>query len=212
MADIIALSGPQGSGKSTLLLGLVQRDNVKNEDGIYNVATDDFKVSRAVQAQLGWSTLENVLEDPVTMKQFQTAILEQKIAREKENLKRTDVKFVLTERSFADIAAYTQLWCWELAHQNKWSIADAVDFSLGFIQECARAQQVYTGNIYLPSMPHVQWQADPHRAKQEHTQFITDELEGFFARKHPENVPVFRITEGSVQGRIDQVNKWLSTL
>jgi predicted ATPase len=202
MSKVIGLSGPQGGGKTTLLNGL--KGN--------GIVVDDFKVSRKVQADLGWESLENATSSVATMMMFQEKVRDVKYERDFFNSQRTDVDIVLTERTFADIASYTQLWSWELAHAGKWSVEDAVTFSLKFVDECARFQHVYAGNILLPFMPHIAWQADPNRAAQKDIGFIVEQLDRFFEVKNPKDVPVFRITEGSVQGRIDQVNNWIKTL
>lgn len=202
MAKLIGISGPQGGGKTTLLNGLRGK----------GFAVDDFKVSRAVQAELGWERLDNVLTDFETMKTFQQKVSDVKHAREQENLERTDVELILTERTFADIAAYTHLWCWELAHDNKVRVSDAIRFLFKFIDECAARQHVYDAVIMLPSMPNVAWQVDANRAKEEHIEYILDQLDYFLKERNPWNVPVFRITAGSVEDRINQVDDWIKTL
>lgn len=202
MAKLIGLSGPQGGGKSTLLEGLAKK----------GIVVDDFKVSRQVQKELGWETLANVLENPKTMMQFQVKVRDVKYVRELENKARTDADIILTERTFADIATYTQLWSWELADSGKWNKYDAMEFLVDYVDMCRENQSVYSGNILLPSMPHVQWQADPHRATENHIKFVALQLEEFFKRANPSTVPVFRITEGSVDGRINQVYDWIQTL
>ena len=202
MSKVIGLSGPQGGGKTTLLNGLKEK----------GIEVDDFKVSRRVQAELGWDSLETVLTDPDTMMKFQWKIADVKHDRELGNKVRKDVDVVLTERTFADIASYSQLWAWELAHTGKWTVKDAIDFSIEFVETCVICQRVYDGNLILPAMPHVLWQADPHRAKREHQEFITEQLDRFFEVKNPRSVSLFRITEGSIQGRIDQAYNWIGTL
>lgn len=201
MAKVVALSGPQGGGKTTLLNGLADKG--------WHV--DSFKVSREVQSRLGWEKLDSVLKDPQTMMDFQTTILEVKSEREAENVKRSDVELILTERSFADIAAYTQLWCWELVSDKQWSVKDVIHFMIPFADKCAAEQRVYDGNLILPMMTHIKWEADPHRAKQEHTTFISEQLEQFFKLRNPW-VPTFTVTEYGIQERTDQANAWLTTL
>lgn len=202
MAKLISLSGPQGGGKTTLLDGLKER----------GIVVDDFKVSRQVQKELGWESLSNVLESPSTMMEFQVKVRDVKYVRELENKERTDAEIILTERSFADIASYTQLWSWELADSGKWEVQDAVEFLVGYVERCRQNQNVYNGTIYLPSMPHVMWQADPHRAEKKHIEFVTEQLEAFFNLAQPRTVPVFTITEGSVSARVDQVYNWIKSL
>lgn len=202
MSKLIGLSGPQGGGKTTLLNGL-------KEKGIY---VDDFKVSREVQKQLGWERLTNVMSDPTTMMAFQVKVRDVKYVRELENRQRTDAEFILTERTFADIVSYTQLWCWELCDAGKWEVSEAIQFLVDFTERCRENQKVYAGNLMLPSMPHVQWQADPHRAEQKHIEFFNEQIERFFDLAHPRTVPIFRITEGSVDGRINETYNWIKTL
>jgi hypothetical protein len=98
-----------------------------------------------------------------------------------------------------------------LADQGKWDLKDAVAFNVDYGARCAMAQGVYSGNIVLPFMSHIVWQADLHRANQKDVPFITEQLDRFFESKNPRSVPVFRITEGSVQGRIDQAHNWITT-
>lgn len=202
MAKLIGLSGPQGGGKTTLLNGLKDR----------GIIVDDFKVSREVQKQLGWETLSQVMESPETMMKFQAKVRDVKYVRELQNNERTDADIILTERTFADIASYTQLWAWELVEQDKWSVVDAIDFLVGYVDLCKANQTVYDGNLILPAMPHVQWQADPHRAEKKHIEFVTEQMTRFFDLVHPRTVPTFTITEGTVEGRIDQVHSWIKTL
>lgn len=203
VAKVIGLSGPQGGGKSTLLNGLAARDLF--------ITVDNFKVSRAVQASMGLDSLERVHETASMMVEFQEAVLKHKLEREQELVEYDAHDFVLTERTFADIASYAQLWAWKLADQGKWDLKDAVAFNVDYGARCANAQNVYSGNILLPFMPHIAWQADPHRASQKDVPFITEQLDRFFESKNPKTVPVFRITEGSVQGRIDQAYNWIQT-
>ena len=202
MAKVIGLSGPQGGGKTTLLNGLA-------ENGII---VDEFKVSREVQKQLGWENLSNVMESPQTMMQFQAKVRDVKYVRELENRARTDVDVVLTERTFADISSYTQLWCWELVEQDKWSVKDAIEFLVSYTELCKSNQLVYAGNLILPSMSHVKFQADPHRAQEKHIAFIAEQLDRFFDLAHPRTVPTFRIAAASVDDRIKQAHDWLITL
>ena len=153
----------------------------------------------------------NVLEEVDTMISFQNMILERKIARERLNASRSE-PYVLSERTFADIAAYTQLWTWELVHRGKWTVNQGLEFVVEYVETCSEYQHVYEGIILLPYMSHVQFEDDKHRAKEEHVEFVTDQLERFLEVKTPRSVPVFRITESSVDGRINQASDWIKTL
>jgi predicted ATPase len=202
MAKLIGLSGPQGGGKTTLLNGLKDR----------GIIIDDFKVSREVQKQLGWESLSQVMESPETMMAFQAKVRDVKYVRELENVARTDADIILTERTFADVASYTQLWAWELAENKKWTVGQAIEFLVGYVDICKDNQEVYSGNLILPSMAHIAWQADPHRAEKKHIEFVTEQMDRFFDLVHPRTVPTFKITEGSVEGRIEQTFNWIQTL
>ena len=202
MAKLVGLSGPQGGGKTTLLDGLRGR----------GVEVDDFKVSREVQRQLGWATLDRVMESPETMIKFQVKVRDVKYVRELENLARTDVDLVLTERTFADIVTYTQLWTWELVDQGKWELGEAVGFLVDFVGVARDNQKVYSGNLILPSMPHVKFSADPHRAAEKHVGFFTSQMGRFFDEVHPRSIPTFTITEKSVEDRIQQAHNWINTI
>lgn len=202
MAKLIGLSGPQGGGKTTLLNGLKDK----------SIVVDDFKVSREVQKQLGWDSLSQVMESPDTMMAFQAKVRDVKYVRELENAARTDVDMILTERTFADIATYTQLWSWELVDAGKWEVKDAIEFLVGYVELCKSNQKVYAGNLILPAMPHIKFEADPHRAEKRHIEFVAEQLDRFFDLAHPRTVPTFKITEPSVDGRVAQVNAWLEKL
>lgn len=202
MAEVVGLSGPQGGGKTSLLneLARIVPEDVWIGDTARWVV-DDFKVSREVQSRLGWRTLERVRDDPNTMMAFQRTVLEVKHDRDRANGARTDVDVVLTERTFADIAAYAQLWAWELAHDGKWTVGEAIRFNLEFVEECAHEQYAYAANLYLPYMDHVPWQEDPHRASRAHVTFIDDQIRAFLKAKNPASVTVHEIVEKTVEVR-----------
>ena len=104
MIKLVGVSGAQGAGKSTLLEGLKAK----------GWAVDSFKVSRAVQKKLGWDSLERVMDDVHTMQRFQEEVLHQKLLRDFDMGRLETSGVVLTERTFADIAAYT--WLGNLFH------------------------------------------------------------------------------------------------
>jgi len=201
MAKIIGVSGPQGAGKTTLINGLFDK----------GVFVDNYKVSRDVQQALGWESLDNVLNEVDTMIEFQNMILQRKIARERLNAGRAEI-YVLSERTFADIASYTQLWTWELVHAGKWPVGKALEFLIEYVETCAEYQHVYEGILLLPYMSHMKWEHDKHRASEAHVDFISEQLDRFLEAKTPRSVPVFRITESSVDGRINQAHDWIKTL
>lgn len=203
MAKVIGLSGAQGGGKSTLLEALKAR----------GWQVDDFKVSRAVQAQLGWDRLDTVLESPETMKRFQEEVLRQKLARDRELRWGGSPGTILTERTFADICAYTTYWTWELVDARQWTLAEGAAWLHDYTKECVEAQkQCYDGVILLPYMSHVAWSQDPNRASRSSVNTIWDNLERFTQRFDFINALPFYVRAASVEDRANEVETYLRTL
>ena len=200
MSKVIGLSGPQGGGKSTLLKGLKEKG--------YHV--DDFKVSREVQKRLGWDSLEHAYDSAETMMQFQNTILTVKRDRDLDNIMSDEHEIILTERTFADIAVYTQMWTEKLLLADKWDLEQATKFTLNFYRDAGELQYLYAGNIYLPSMPHIKWEDDPHRAKQEDILEFEANISMFFDSWQPAEIPFFHVTAASVEDRIEETVKWLT--
>ena len=103
MSKIIGITGPQGCGKGTTINTI---GDVFPNDQIY---IDDFKVSRWVQKEMGYSTLAEATSTYEKMIKFQKMVLNKKI-ESLSTFKNLTSTFVLTERTFADIYAYTDLW------------------------------------------------------------------------------------------------------
>lgn len=200
MAKVIGLSGPQGGGKSTLLNGLKEKGFV----------VDDFKVSREVQKRLSWESLARVTDDAETLMTFQATVLNVKQDRELDNLSRTDVEIILTERTFADISCYNQLWAEKLLMADKWNLEEATEWTIQTYRDAGGLQYLYVGNIFLPSMPNVVFEDDPHRAKSEDIAEFQSMLIEFFESWHPVEIPVFHVSKESVQDRIDETYRWLT--
>lgn len=201
MAKVVALSGAQGGGKSTLLNGL--RD--------LGWIVDDFRVSRAVQAQLGWEKLDRVMDDIETMKVFQEEIFTQKYQRD-HALAAEPEKVILTERSFADIAAYTSFWCWEHVDRRNWSLDEAMKWLTPYLARCREAQRIYAGILLLPYMQHVVWQNDPNRAKPESVSLIYQDVVQFSTMNPTSSPPFYEITEAEISKRVSEVDTFLRTL
>jgi predicted ATPase len=153
--SVIGITGVQGAGKTSILTELQARG--------YNV--DQFKVSRAVQQELGWGELNTVMNSFDTMVDFQQRVLNAKIKNDSELLARGGL--FLTERTFADIYGYTALWTYKLIDSDKLEPVDALKFLAKFLNSCLEAQHsIYAGVIYVPMMPHIVFAADPHRASE----------------------------------------------
>ncbi len=199
---IVALSGTHGSGKSTLLQELTRRG--------YSV--DTFKVSRAVQAQLGWESLDVVMRDPFIMMEFQEKIFQQKLNRERELLT-LDAPIVLTERSFADIYAYSVLWMTKFLKKRVIHEVTAADWLSDFCERCLKAQKnSYSAVLVLPLMEHIQFETEANRAKEEDADSFNQIFNGFLTTQAEFNIPVFNITAPSIESRADQVQSFLTKL
>ena len=203
MAKVVGLSGTQGGGKSTLLLGL-------KENGW---ALDTFRVSRAVQEELGWKTLDNVMSSVQMMQQFQEEIFKQKYAHDLELRQSGGDTLHLTERTFADICAYTTHWTWELHYQGQWLLADASRWLSNYTSKCVEAQaECYGGVMLLPLMSNVVWENDPNRAKRNSAETIYESIERFTQRPEFLTQKKLTITAKSVQDRISHCHNFLETI
>lgn len=199
MSFVIGVSGPQGAGKSTILNELKSR-------GYY---VDQFKVSRKVQADLGWTSLDRVLEDPRVMMDFQNLIFDEKVIHEKENQSRKE-EFVLTERTFADIAAYSDLWAWKFEFQKKLSNNETKDYVSKFYAKCALAQnQYFAGSILVPWMKHMVFQPDKNRAKYNDINIFYTRLLSFLQLPTLKRHHILTVSAESVKERADQIENFL---
>jgi nicotinamide riboside kinase len=201
MTKLVGISGAQGGGKTTLINGLKER----------GWATDPFKVSRAVQAELGWESLERVMDDVETMKRFQEEVLRQKLLRDFNMGRLEGDGIVLTERTFADIAAYTTHWCWEHVDRQNWSFNEAVGWLTPYLERCAAAQlDCYDAVVLLPYMSSVKWEADPNRAGVGFRDSIYEDIEKFCERQP--TIKHFIVTQPSIEGRVNEVDIFLRSI
>jgi len=198
----IPLSGAQGGGKTSLLAELKLRG--------YHV--DDFRVSRAVQKQLGWESLDRVMDSPRTMMEFQDEVFNQKYQNDHALHVQSNV-YTLMERSFADIAAYTMTWMWKFVDRGDIELSEAIAWLKPYCKRCADAQrEVYDAVIILPMMSHVIFEADPHRAKKEDVEAVFENLERFMEQRDFISFPKLTITAKSISERADQVEAFLRGL
>lgn len=198
----IALSGAQGGGKSSLLAELSRRG--------YDV--DQFRVSRAVQSQLGWESLDRVMESPRTMMEFQEEVYQQKYANDRALHFNSNV-YTFVERSFADIAAYTTTWMWKFVDRGDISLNEAMGWLSGYLKRCALAQrEVYSATIILPLMEHVVFENDPHRAKKEDVDEVFENLQRFLDLPDFLTQPKLLITTRTIEERADQVEAFVRKL
>jgi predicted ATPase len=215
---VIGISGAQGAGKSSLLIELKNR----------GWGVDNFRVSRVVQAQLGWESLDNVMQSWETMTAFQGQVYKQKYNHdivlwakrshefETYDMARTDQRndIILTERTFADIIAYTNLWTWRHVDRGNVQLPTAVQWLYEYTKDANIAQrQLYEATILLPYMDEViTWQDDPNRAKKADNDKVYEDVVRFIETKMTIDYPRFTITAKSVQDRADQVETYLKSL
>ena len=164
--NVIAISGPQGSGKGTLMSAVEKRHF---DSGMKTFYFDDFKVSRSVQQQLGITRLVEIEDDFNKMCKFQTMVLTQKVQslNELKYFHNDAMDFIITERSFIDIASYFQLWC--MKQFNKGTISETQYFETVdvFSEMCYEAQhELIKMNVIVPMMDHIRFEVDPHRASE----------------------------------------------
>jgi predicted ATPase len=199
----IGVSGAQGAGKSSLLIELQDR----------GWAIDKFRVSRAVQAELGWESLDRVMESPETMMAFQEEVFRQKYLNDLSIKAFASQSVVLTERTFADICAYTYLWTHRFLDGGQISGYDAHTFLVSYSRKCALAQaEIYDGVLMLPMMDHVVWEADANRADLKDVTEVFQRIEHFMSQGEPSTVQRLVITAKSIQERADQVQTFLRSL
>jgi hypothetical protein len=200
MAKLVGVTGVQGGGKTTLL------NSLKSEGW----AVDNFKVSRAVQLQLGWDSLEKVMESVDTMQYFQEEVFKQKLKRDFELRRYETGGTFLTERTFADITAYTSYWCWEHVDRGNWSYKQACAWLSPFISQCRQAQrECYDAVILIPWMRGLPEEHDPHRASPSFREaFFDDALS--FVRTSP--IPYSVLSTLSVNDRVAEAIKFLETI
>jgi predicted ATPase len=205
---VVGISGAQGGGKSSMLAEL------KNRGWL----VDDFRVSRAVQAQLGWSALTNVLESYETMVAFQNEVLRQKhdhdlALHNKSGARTIDAKghVVLVERTFADVAAYTQLWTWKFIDRGDVTFTEGMRFLADYSRRCFEAHnQIYDAVVLLPYMPHIPWENDPNRASREDADRVYESVEMF--AKYRTVSKSYTISQLTVEDRATEVINFLETL
>jgi hypothetical protein len=205
---VIGISGAQGSGKTSLLAELAYRGWI----------VDDYKVSRAVQAELGWNNLYCLKESFETMVKFQELILTKKYIRDlkisEQPRRSSDIKgqAVLSERTFADVFAYTDHWVNDFVNSDtqKPDVQQMNNFIKQYCKTCIDCQtEVYFANLVLPLMDYISWENDKHRAGKNSATMIYNEIENFV---HYTMDRHFTISTKTVTQRADEVEQYLQSL
>lgn len=201
---IVGVSGPQGSGKTTMLNAL--------GDANPSWIIDPYKASRQVQEQFAVLNLLEAINTPDGMMRFQQAVLDQKhknLLLMKEQLLPNQTLF--TERTFADISAYAQLWAYDLVDSKRWLLEDAIGFTTHFTKQCNELQnRWFDVVVHLPRMPHIVEENDPRRAPATMVDFIDAQLNQFYKLAHDKKIKVFTLSAITIEDRVKQVLYYLS--
>jgi predicted ATPase len=199
MSLVIGISGPQGAGKSSLLKELSAR-------GYY---VDNFKVSRQVQSDFRFDSLEQAVETPDMMMAFQNEVFRRKYEHDKANKQRKS-EYVLTERSFADIVAYASVWAWKFEFDKKMTTYETLEFLAEFTKKCVVAQEeIYGGTILLPWMDHMVWESDKKRASRKDINIVYTNILSFLQSKELNRHNILTVTAQSIEDRADQIEDFL---
>lgn len=157
---LVAVIGAQGVGKSTLLNEIAMLD--------YNV--DNFKVSRTVQKELGFTDLSEIFYSFKTMRKFQEQVLYRKHLHDIRLKEDSDSDITFVERSFFDILAYTESHIDRLEDPSL-PMKNWLD---GYKTACMNYQDtIYDGIVLIEPNDNVPFEDDPARAD-----FITQQAIG----------------------------------
>ncbi|MEM2159619.1 MAG: AAA family ATPase [Candidatus Nitrosotenuis sp.] len=191
MSKVIAISGAQNTGKTTILNSLIELD--------WHV--DNFKVSRAIQAEWG-KTLSEIVEFEDSMINFQEEVIKRKFENDLALVNDGKNDIVLTERSFADIAAYAFQWVQE-------SENDLYAWFASYKERCKKYQSIYSSIILLNSFDSIKFEDDPNRDKKENQAKIDRHLRTYLEEF---GVNVIEIKESSNKARITYITRALADI
>lgn len=160
---ILGISGSHGTGKSTITNALKEW-----------IQVDESQLSRSAQKALGWDKLSIAGESIENMWALQDAIFEAMIQRDwRLNLM---PEFVATERTPADLWAYTVMWCKRLGIDHK-----VDERAQEYFRKCKTASKLYDAFIIVPICTAIPFEVDPNRAdlqsREEVSELIQDFLE-----------------------------------
>lgn len=189
MTKIIGMSGAHGTGKSAVL------EYIKNDPILDDIKVDDYKFSRSVLKSLGL-TLEEATATVESTKSYQTKVLDS-VRRRNYLLKllepQGDVTINLTDRSVADVYAYTRLWSEKNGIDAEWFEK--------FEAKCAEMVAAYDIIFVFPTgkIPFVD---DGVRAKEDSQAAIAHYIE-YFLTKYSKKYYV--VTSTSIEDRASEV-------
>lgn len=151
---LVALSSAQGAGKTTILSRL--------KDLGFKVI--ERKTSRSIINEWG-IPLDEINRDPTLTIKFQEEIIQRKYADEIAVHDQMPDQIVFTERTFADLFAYTMA---AIGSQNAYS-----DWINNYYEQCMLFQQQYDKVFYLKA-GHFRVEADNVRATNHHFSRMMD--------------------------------------
>lgn len=186
MVQLVGFSGAHGTGKSSV----IERIKEKNIPGIF---VDDHKISRSVLSSMGL-TLEQATATVDRTKEYQLNVLG--AARERIHLIVEEHQFggtMVVDRTVADIAAYTRIWCERNRIEKKWLWP--------YVSNCASLLKHY-GEIFVFPTGVFEFEDDGVRAKED-TQLLHEKYLLEFLDVHGFKYHV--VQEKTVQKRAEEI-------
>ena len=203
-ARIITVSGPQGCGKGSMI-GEIER--IDFDHALNSFMIDDFKVSRSVQKELGFKSLSQVYSSLENVILFQNLVLDTKYRSLRSQLETVGRDFIITERSFLDIAAYFELWCEKQLILGNLTEEGFFDITQSYFQRCYEYQrELCEISIIIPMMDHVKFEEDSQRASEQDIDRFYELLMKHVAISETE---CFFVTKQTVYDRARQVIDFL---
>lgn len=203
-ARIVAVSGPQGCGKGSMISEI---EEIDFSTALNYFFIDTFKVSRTVQKEMGVSSLADIYADMSVMLQFQNKVLDVKRDSLYELQQIVGRDFIITERSFLDIAAYFELWCEKQMQAGNITENEFLDLTQKYAKKCYSYQKQFCDvNVIIPMMDCVEFENDQHRAGK-------DDIDRFYEllMKHvvESGTRCFFVTKETIKDRASQVINFL---
>lgn len=216
---LIAFSGTHGTGKSSTIKRLVE---------LYpnSILEDTFKVSRECQKLLGYEKLSEAYETPERMMRFQEFVLSEKRKSDYSYLISATSPIILTERSYLDIAAYTNEWVNRLIKNYSMTASEQTELKQwykNYKRRCSEYMHVYSGLIIVHPLTFTEFEHDPNRADLESRDnvhnFIMDELISgdfligtFNLSIITQQKPIFHLKSGVLDDRVKQCKEFIDEI
>lgn len=196
MQFVVGLSGTHGTGKSTILHGVES----------LGFPIVDSQLARTAQKALGWDHLSKAQESVENMWSLQDAVLDAMNNRDEEITK--SQAFTLTERSPADIWAYTTMWCERLGINT-----NTDQRARDYYQRCVELAKRYAGFLIVPMTDAIPFVVEPNRADLE-SRIPVAETINEFVMTHSRNhlVPVHFVSTVRPDERIEEAREFLSLI